>query len=45
MATNDFVRARIDPIIKEEAARVLSTMGLTVSENHQLYPHVTTVNQ
>ena len=32
MATNDFVRARIDGHIKEEAAAVLASMGLTVSD-------------
>jgi DNA-damage-inducible protein J len=32
MPANDYVRARIDPAIKNEAARVLSTLGLTVSD-------------
>jgi len=32
MATNDMVRARIDAATKNEAARVLSGMGLTVSD-------------
>jgi DNA-damage-inducible protein J len=32
MATNAVVRARIDGHIKEEAATVLATMGLTVSD-------------
>jgi len=32
MAGNDYVRARIDPAIKSEAAAVLSGMGLTVSD-------------
>lgn len=32
MAANDYVRARIDPAIKNEAAAVLATMGLTVSD-------------
>ena len=32
MATNAVVRARIDETIKEEAATVLATMGLTVSD-------------
>lgn len=32
MATNDVVRARIDGHIKEQAAVVLATMGLTVSD-------------
>jgi len=32
MATNAVVRARIDATIKEEAATVLATMGLTVSD-------------
>ena len=32
MATNSVVRARIDEHIKEEAAVVLATMGLTVSD-------------
>ena len=32
MPTSDFVRARIDPAIKNEAAKVLSAMGLTVSD-------------
>ena len=31
-ATNDMVRARISPEIKNEAARVLANMGLTVSD-------------
>ena len=32
MPVNDFVRVRIDPQIKREAASILSTMGLTVSD-------------
>lgn len=32
MSANDYVRARIDPAIKNEAAIVLSGMGLTVSD-------------
>lgn len=32
MPANDFVRARIDPKIKQEAAEVLVRMGLTVSD-------------
>ncbi|MDR2801172.1 MAG: type II toxin-antitoxin system RelB/DinJ family antitoxin [Desulfovibrio sp.] len=32
MPANDYVRARIDPMIKNEAASVLSTLGLTVSD-------------
>lgn len=32
MATNAFVRARIDEALKNEAAAVLATMGLTVSD-------------
>ena len=32
MATNTVVRARIDGHIKQEAATVLATMGLTVSD-------------
>jgi DNA-damage-inducible protein J len=32
MAINEMVRARIDPNIKTEAAKVLSGMGLTVSD-------------
>ncbi len=32
MAENDVVRARIDGHIKEQAAVVLATMGLTVSD-------------
>jgi DNA-damage-inducible protein J len=32
MSASDFVRARIDPTIKNEAAKVLATMGLTVSD-------------
>jgi DNA-damage-inducible protein J len=32
MSVNDYVRARIDPMIKNEAANVLSTLGLTVSD-------------
>ena len=32
MPANDYVRARIDPIIKNEAAAVLAQMGLTVSD-------------
>jgi DNA-damage-inducible protein J len=32
MPANDYVRARIDPAIKSEAANVLSTLGLTVSD-------------
>ena len=32
MPANDYVRARIDPAIKNEATAVLATMGLTVSD-------------
>ena len=32
MPANDYVRARIDPVIKNEAATVLAKMGLTVSD-------------
>ncbi len=32
MATNEYVRARIDATIKHDAAVVLSGMGLTVSD-------------
>ena len=32
MPGNDYVRARIDPAIKNEAASVLAGMGLTVSD-------------
>ena len=32
MSTNTIVRARIDEEIKEEAATVLATIGLTVSD-------------
>ena len=32
MATNDLVRARVDAAIKNEAARVLAGIGLTVSD-------------
>jgi DNA-damage-inducible protein J len=32
MAANQLVQARIDGAIKEEAAAVLATMGLTVSD-------------
>ena len=32
MATNAVVRARIDEQVKEQAAAVLATMGLTVSD-------------
>jgi DNA-damage-inducible protein J len=32
MPSNDVVRARIDPVIKEEAAVVLATMGLSISD-------------
>jgi DNA-damage-inducible protein J len=32
MPANDYVRARIDPAIKNEAANVLSALGLTVSD-------------
>ena len=32
MPANDYVRARIDPAIKKQAAAVLAGMGLTVSD-------------
>ena len=32
MPANDYVRARIDPAIRNEAAKVLSSLGLTVSD-------------
>ena len=34
MPANDYVRARIDPAIKNEAAAVLATMGLIRSLPH-----------
>ena len=37
MPANDYVRARIDPAIKQEAAAVLATMGLTVSDLCRMY--------
>jgi DNA-damage-inducible protein J len=36
MAANEVVRARIDGQVKEEAAAVLATMGLTVSDAFRL---------
>jgi DNA-damage-inducible protein J len=36
MSTNSVVRARIDPVIKEEASAVLATVGLTVSDAFRL---------
>lgn len=36
MATNTVVRARIDGRVKDEAAAVLATMGLTVSDAFRL---------
>lgn len=32
MAANAFVRARIDEVVKNEAAEVLASMGMTVSD-------------
>ena len=32
MPSTDYVRARIDPAIENEAATVLATLGLTVSD-------------
>ncbi|MDR2561749.1 MAG: type II toxin-antitoxin system RelB/DinJ family antitoxin [Holophagales bacterium] len=32
MPATEYVRARIDPAIKDEAANVLVTLGLTVSD-------------
>jgi DNA-damage-inducible protein J len=32
MPATEYVRARIDPAIKDEAANVLATLGLTVSD-------------
>ena len=32
MAANALVQARIDGVVKEEAAAVLATMGLTISD-------------
>ena len=32
MPATDYVRARIDPAIKNEAANVLATLGLSVSD-------------
>jgi DNA-damage-inducible protein J len=32
MAANAYVRARIDPSLKEEAALVLDSLGLTISD-------------
>ena len=36
MAANSLVQARIDGVIKEEAAAVLASMGLTVSDAERL---------
>ncbi len=36
MSVNDVVRARIDPAIKQEAATILATIGLTVSDAFRL---------
>ncbi len=36
MAANTLVRVRIDPRIKEEAADILATTGLTVSDAFRL---------
>ena len=36
MVTNSVVRARIDEHIKEEAAAVLATMGLTLSDAYRI---------
>ena len=32
MPATDYVRARIDPVIKQEATQVLADIGLTVSD-------------
>lgn len=32
MAANAYVRVRIDPVLKEEAALVLDSLGLTISD-------------
>jgi len=32
MPASEYVRARIDPAVKNEAANVLATLGLTVSD-------------
>lgn len=37
MPSNDVVPARIDPVIKEEAAIVLATMGLSISDAFECY--------
>ncbi len=36
MAANSLVQSRIDGVIKEEAAAVLASMGLTVSDAERL---------
>ncbi len=37
--TNTIVRSRIDPVVKNEAAKVLRSMGLTLSDGIRLFLH------
>jgi len=37
--SNDVVRSRIDPVIKEKAKLILSQMGITLSDGIRLFLH------
>ncbi len=37
--TNTIVRSRIDPVVKNEASKILRSMGLTLSDGIRLFLH------
>ena len=39
MSENQIVRSRIDPIVKQEANRILKNMGMTLSDGIRLFLH------
>lgn len=39
--TNTVVRSRIDPMVKNEASKILRSMGLTLSDGIRLFLHQT----
>ena len=42
---NSVVRSRIDPVVKEEAKRILKNMGITLSDGIRLFLHQVIADQ
>ncbi|MCK4765305.1 MAG: type II toxin-antitoxin system RelB/DinJ family antitoxin [Candidatus Aminicenantes bacterium] len=42
---DSIVRSRIDPVVKDEANRILKSMGLTLSEGIRLFLHQVIVDK